>query len=68
MIARPLCIGDINISSYCLGARILAGFSGDRLGMGIPLAAFELMVGGLQASTAGYPLHRYAGPVACKPS
>jgi len=64
LIARPMITGDINISSYCLGARTLARFSGDRLGMGIPLSAFELMVRGMEASVTGYPFHRYAGAVA----
>lgn len=68
LIARPMITGDINIFSYCLGARTLARFSGDRLGMGIPYAAFEHLIAGLEASATGYPFHRYAGAVACKPS
>jgi len=68
LIARPLNTGEINISSYCLGARTLARFGGNRLGMGIPYAAFELMVRGMEASATGYPFHRYAGAVAQKQS
>ena len=68
LIARPLNTGEINISSYCLGARTLARFGGDRLGMGISYAAFELMVRGMEASATGYPFHRYAGAVAQKQS
>lgn len=68
LIARPILTGEINISSYCLGARTLARFDGDRLGMGIPYAAFEQMVRGMEASATGYPFHRYAGAVARKPS
>lgn len=66
LIARPMMTGDINISSYCLGARTLARFSGDRLGMGIPLEAFELMVRGMEASATGYPFHRYADAISAK--
>jgi uncharacterized protein (DUF169 family) len=41
LIARPYLTGEINISSYCLGARTLARFEGNRMGVGIPLAASE---------------------------
>jgi uncharacterized protein (DUF169 family) len=68
LIARPLITGEINVSSYCLGARMLAQFSGNRLGMGIPYAAFASMVRGMEASATGYPFHRYAGAVAGQPS
>lgn len=61
LIARPIVTGAINVSPYCLGARILARFGGDRMGMGIPMDAFETMVRGLEASAAGYPFDRYAG-------
>ena len=61
LIARPFRTGDINISSYCLGARLLARFGGNRMGMGLPRAAFECMVRGLEASATGYPFKRYAG-------
>jgi uncharacterized protein (DUF169 family) len=63
LIARPLRTGAINISPYCLGARTLARFSGDRMGMGIPYPLFEEVVRGLEASRTGYPFHRYAGAV-----
>jgi hypothetical protein len=36
--------------------------------MGIPYAAFESMVRGMEASATGYPFHRYAGAVTGQPS
>ena len=59
LIARPYLTGEINISSYCLGARTLARFDGDRMGVGIPLAAFERLLEGMAASATGYPYSRY---------
>ncbi len=47
-----------------LYGRMLARFGGDRLGMGIPYAAFEHLLAGLETSATGYPFHRYAGAVA----
>ncbi len=59
LIARPYLTGEINISSYCLGARTLARFDGDRMGIGIPLAAFERLIEGMAASATGYPYPGY---------
>ena len=59
LIARPYLTGEINITSYCLGARTVARFDGDRMGMGIPLAAFERLLEGMAASATGYPFSRY---------
>jgi uncharacterized protein (DUF169 family) len=50
LIARSILTGDINKSSYCLGARSLARFGWDRLGMGLPYDVSELMVRGMGAS------------------
>ena len=59
LIARPYLTGEINISAYCLGARTLAGFDGDRLGIGIPLKAFKRLLEGMAASATGYPFPNY---------
>ncbi len=59
LIARPYLTGEINISSYCLGARTLACFDGDRMGIGIPLGAFERLLEGMVASATGYPYPAY---------
>ena len=36
LIARSNLNQQINVSTYCLGATLLAGFEDDRLGIGIP--------------------------------
>lgn len=59
LIARPYLTGEINISSYCLGARTLARFEGNRMGVWIPLAAFERLLEGMAASATGYPFKNY---------
>jgi len=63
-MARPFYTGGIDFSACRSGARPLTRFGGDRLGMDIPYAAFELMVWGMEASATGYPFHRYGGAVA----
>jgi uncharacterized protein (DUF169 family) len=61
LIARPYLTGEINISSYCLGARVIAQFDADRLGMGLPFSVFKLVIDGLEKSQTGYPFHLYPG-------
>ncbi len=61
LIARPYLNQEINVSTYCLGARLLAGFEGDRLGIGIPYQKFDIVVAGMKQSKTGYPFHRYPG-------
>jgi uncharacterized protein (DUF169 family) len=61
LIARPYLTQEINVSSYCLGARMVARFQGDRLGIGIPFNKFELLVEGMEESKSGYPFHKYPG-------
>lgn len=61
LIARPYQSGEINVSSYCLGSRLLAGVPAERMGMGLPLARFREVVAGMVASAGGYPYHLYPG-------
>lgn len=61
LIVRPYLEQAINISPYCLGARLIGQFEPDRLGMGIPWAQFEVLVRGLEASRTGYPFAQYPG-------
>ncbi|MBI9076113.1 MAG: DUF169 domain-containing protein [Desulfatibacillum sp.] len=61
LIARPWLTGQINVSSLCLGARLVAGFEGDRMGMGIPWKDFAKLVQGMEESRTGFPFHRYPG-------
>lgn len=61
LIAWPYLNKQINVSTYCLGARLLAGFEGDRMGIGIPYAEFDPVVSGIEQSRTGYPFSRYPG-------
>ena len=61
LIARPFLTQEINVSTYCLGARVVARFEANRLGMGIPFQQFEILVQGMEQSKTGYPFSRYLG-------
>ena len=61
LVARPYLSGEINITTYCLGARLLARYGGGRMGMGVPMAKFETLVRGMEASRTGYPFPLYPG-------
>lgn len=61
LLARPYLSGNINISTYCLGARLIAGFGPDRMGVGIPFEKFKAAVEGMEASQTGYPFQLYPG-------
>lgn len=61
LIAWPYLNRQINVSTYCLGARLLAGFEGDRMGIGIPYREFDRLVIGIEKSRTGYPFPRYPG-------
>lgn len=61
LIARPLVTGRINVSTYCLGARLLANYGPGRMAMGVPWALFETLVRGMEMSRTGYPYPRYPG-------
>jgi uncharacterized protein (DUF169 family) len=61
LIARPYLSGEINVSPYCLGARLIGQFEPDRLGIGLPYAEFQVMLHGLESSRTGFPFHLYPG-------
>lgn len=61
LIVRPFLEQKINISSYCLGARLIGQYGGDRLGMGIPYKDFKIISQGMVESRTGYPFHMYPG-------
>jgi uncharacterized protein (DUF169 family) len=61
LIVRPYLTNQMNISSYCLGARLIAEFEGDRLGIGMPYGVFEEIVTGLEDSKGGFPFPAYPG-------
>ena len=59
LIVRPYLTGTINVSTYCLGARLIAQYEGDRMGMGLPYADFVEVVKGMADSRTGFPFHMY---------
>lgn len=61
LIAWPYLTGEINLSPYCLGSRLIAQYEPDRLGIGMPLSAFETIVKGMEDSRRGFPFHLYPG-------
>lgn len=61
LIVRPYLTQEINISTYCLGARLIAQFEADRLGIGIPFTIFQEIVKGMEDSKTGFPFHLYPG-------
>lgn len=61
LIVRPYLTQEINISPYCLGARLIAQYEADRLGIGMPFELYEVVLQGLEASKTGYPFHLYPG-------
>jgi uncharacterized protein (DUF169 family) len=61
LIARPFLSKEINFSPYCLGARLIARFEGDRMGLSMPYPLFQLMVKGVENSITGFPFEKYPG-------
>lgn len=61
LIVRPYLTQDMNVSSYCLGARLIAQFEADRMGVGMPFDIFKNMVQGMLDSQTGFPFHLYPG-------
>lgn len=59
LIVRPYLENKINISPYCLGARLIAQYEGDRLGIGMPTKIFQEIVKGMEDSSSGFPFHLY---------
>jgi len=61
LVACPYLSGEINVSTYCLGARLIARYGANRMGIGIPFGVFEEIVRGMKDSRTGYPFHLYPG-------
>lgn len=61
LIVRPYLTQEINMSPYCLGARLIAQYQANRLGLGLPFKEFELMVKGVEDSRTGFPFQLYPG-------
>ena len=63
LIVEPFLTREINFSPYCLGARLIARFEADRMGIGMPFSTFETTVAGLEDSMTGFPFPKYPGAV-----
>jgi hypothetical protein len=61
LIVRPYLTQDINVSTYCLGARLIAEFEADRMGIGMPFSTYGGIVQGMEDSTGGFPFAMYPG-------
>lgn len=61
LIVRPYLTQEFNISTYCLGARLIAEYEADRLGIGMPFSIFEEIAKGMESSKTGFPFHQYPG-------
>jgi uncharacterized protein (DUF169 family) len=61
LMVRPYLTQDMNISTYCLGARLIGGFEADRLGIGMPFSQFKEMIDGMKLSQGGFPFQLYPG-------
>ncbi len=61
LIVRPFLTGKINFSSYCVGARLIAKYDPNRLGIGMPYSVFQIVVEGMEKSAHGYPFYNYPG-------
>jgi len=61
LITRPYLTQKINFSSYCIGARLIAEYEPDRMGIGMPFSIFKEIVQGMEDSRTGYPFHLYPG-------
>ncbi len=61
LIVRPYLTGEMNISTACLGARLIAKWDADRMGVGVPWAQFEEISDGMTASMGGFPFEAYPG-------
>ena len=61
LIVRPYLSQEINFSSYCIGARLIAQYSPNKLGIGFPWKLFKETVQGVEDSATGYPFELYPG-------
>lgn len=61
LIVRPYLTQEMNVSTYCLGARLIAQYEGDRMGIGMPYSIFLEVSKGMKDSRTGFPFHQYPG-------
>jgi len=61
LIVRPYLTQEMNVSTFCLGARLIAEFEADRMGIGMPYSMFADVVQGMEDSAGGFPFANYPG-------
>jgi uncharacterized protein (DUF169 family) len=61
LIIRPYLTQEMNVSTFCLGARLIAEFEADRMGVGIPYSIFKDIVQGMEDCKGGFPFAAYPG-------
>jgi uncharacterized protein (DUF169 family) len=61
LIVRPYLTQELNVSTFCLGARLIAEFEADRMGIGMPFGIFKDIVQGMEDSVGGFPFPMYPG-------
>ena len=61
LMVRPYLTGEMNISTACLGARLIAQWDADRMGIGIPWNQFAEIADGMVISQQGFPFQAYPG-------
>lgn len=64
LIVRPYLTQEMNVSTYCLGARLIAEFEADKLGVGMPYATWKEVINGMRDSKGGFPFPLYPGAAA----
>jgi uncharacterized protein (DUF169 family) len=57
--AYPFLEQKLNASLFCLGARALSGWDGNRLSFGMPYHVFKKMAEGMAESKTGFPYRIY---------
>ena len=61
LIIRPYLTQEMNVSNFCLGARLIAEFEADKMGVGMPFHIGKDIVQGMEDSKGGFPFAAYPG-------
>jgi uncharacterized protein (DUF169 family) len=61
LIVRPYLTQEMNVSTFCLGARLIAEFEADKMGVGMPFRMWEEVITGMEDSAGGFPFPAYPG-------
>jgi uncharacterized protein (DUF169 family) len=64
LIVRPYVTQEMNVSTFCLGARLIAQFEADKMGVGMPYWMWKDVIQGMEDSKGGFPFAAYPGAAA----